>query len=91
MDGRGRCFDNIFTERLWRSMKYEEIYTKDYQSFEEAEEELGRYFETYNNRRLHSSLGYRPPSEVYFQEKSRLAPEKLTSDIYLKNTILVSE
>ena len=91
MDGRGRCFDNIFTERLWRSVKYEEVYLKDYQSFEEAEEELARYFETYNNRRLHSSLGYRPPAEVYFQEKSRLAPEELTNRIYLKNTILVSE
>lgn len=98
MDGRGRCFDNIFTERLWRNVKYEEVYLKDYQSFEEAEQELKKYFDKYNNRRLHESLGYRPPAEIYFekeQQKNRLIlPDKLQTnpvEIYLKNTNLVSE
>ena len=71
MDGRGRCFDNIFSERLWRTVKYEEVYLKDYQSFEEAEESLAEYFDRYNNSRLHQSLGYSTPAEVYFQQKSR--------------------
>lgn len=66
MDGRGRCFDNIFTERLWRTVKYEEIYLHDYRSFTEAGESLSRYFQTYNNERLHQSLGYKTPAEVYF-------------------------
>ena len=68
MDGRGRCFDNIFTERLWRTVKYEEVYIKDYSSYNEASESLSQYFETYNNRRLHSSLDYRTPAEVYYEK-----------------------
>jgi putative transposase len=68
MDGRGRCFDNIFTERLWRTVKYEEIYLHDYGSYDEAAEGLGRYFRTYNRKRLHQALDYRPPAEVYFQK-----------------------
>lgn len=67
MDGRGRCFDNIFTERLWRTVKYEEIYLHDYQSFVEAELSLKNYFYTYNHRRLHQSLGYKTPVEIYYQ------------------------
>lgn len=67
MDGRGRCFDNIFTERLWRTVKYEEVYLKDYASFEEAEISLKKYFNTYNHRRLHQSLNYQTPAEVYFK------------------------
>lgn len=67
MDGRGRCFDNIFTERLWRSVKYEEIYLKDYQSFIEADTSLKKYFNKYNNRRLHESLNYKTPAEIYFK------------------------
>jgi len=68
MDGRGRCFDNIFTERLWRTVKYEEVYLKDYQSFDEASESLSRYFQLYNTRRLHSSLDYQTPQQVYFSK-----------------------
>lgn len=68
MDGRGRCFDNIFTERLWRTVKYEEVYLKDYQSFNEAHESLATYFELYNHRRLHQALGYRTPADVYYQK-----------------------
>lgn len=67
MDGRGRCFDNIFTERLWRTVKYEEVYLRDYQSFGEAKESLGQYFKLYNYRRLHQSLGYKTPAQIYYQ------------------------
>lgn len=67
MDGRGRCFDNIFTERLWRTVKYEEVYLHDYQSFDEANESLKNYFQIYNYRRLHSSLNYKTPAEIYYQ------------------------
>jgi len=67
MDGKGRCFDNIFTERLWRSLKYEEVYPKNYQTVQETERGLAEYFEKYNYRRLHQSLGYQAPYEVYSQ------------------------
>jgi putative transposase len=66
MDGRGRAFDNIFTERLWRSVKYEEVYIKDYQAHKDAREGLSNYFAFYNNRRYHQSLGYKTPSEVHY-------------------------
>jgi putative transposase len=66
MDGRGRVFDNIFIERLWRSVKYEEVYVKNYESVKDAVEGLARYFELYNRERLHESLGYRTPHEMYF-------------------------
>jgi putative transposase len=65
MDGRGRVFDNIFSERLWRTVKVEEVYLRDYQTVAEARYSLGRYFELYNNRRLHQALGYSTPAEVY--------------------------
>jgi len=66
MDGRGRCFDNIFVERLWRTVKYEEVYLRDYADAEEARERLRGYFRFYNVERPHQSLGYRTPAEVYF-------------------------
>jgi putative transposase len=66
MDGRGRCMDNIFTERLWRTVKYENVYIKSYNNVEEARRGLGEYFDSYNNHRLHSSLNDQTPSEVYF-------------------------
>lgn len=66
MDGRGRAFDNIFTERLWRSVKYEEVYLKDYGDVDEARRSLAAYFELYNRERLHQALGYRTPAEVHF-------------------------
>jgi putative transposase len=66
MDGRGRVFDNIFVERLWRSVKYEEVYPKDYQSVDDARQNLTSYFHFYNCERLHQSLGYKTPAEVYF-------------------------
>ncbi len=69
MDGRGRCMDNIFTERLWRSLKYEEVYLKTYQSPAEAQANIGAYFEFYNYQRSHQSLGYKTPADVYFTER----------------------
>jgi putative transposase len=65
MDGKGRVFDNIFVERLWRTVKVEEVYLRDYQTVAEARYGLGRYFDFYNNRRFHQALDYRTPAEVY--------------------------
>jgi len=65
-DGRGRFFDNIFVERLWRSVKYEEVYLKEYRDAREATEGLGRYFEFYNDERFHQALDYKTPAAVYF-------------------------
>lgn len=66
MDGRGRAFDNIFTERLWRSVKYEDVYLKDYETVDAARAGLGEYFRFYNTARPHQALGYRTPAEVHF-------------------------
>jgi putative transposase len=66
MDGKGRAIDNIFTERLWRSVKYEEIYLKDYASPREARHNLTNYWQFYNYRRPHQSLDYKTPAEVYY-------------------------
>ena len=65
MDGRGRVFDNIMVERLWRSVKYEEVYLKDYATPREARSNLRKYFVFYNGERPHQSLGYATPAEVY--------------------------
>jgi putative transposase len=65
MDGRGRALDNVFIERLWRSLKYEDIYLKDYATVDELYEGLLRYFELYNHERLHQSLDYQTPYRVY--------------------------
>ncbi len=65
MDGRGRVYDNIFVERLWRTVKYEEVYLHDYRSVSEARSRLGTYFQFYNMERIHEALGYRTPYEVY--------------------------
>jgi putative transposase len=77
MDGRGRAFDNIFIERLWRSVKYEEVYLHDYQTPAEARLGLGPYFAFYNGQRLHQALDYRTPAEVYGlapTQRQRLLP-----------------
>ena len=65
MDGRGRVFDNIFSERLWRTVKYEEVYLRDYADIEEARQGLRAYFRFYNQERLHQALRYHTPAEVY--------------------------
>jgi putative transposase len=69
MDGRGRCMDNVFVERLWRSIKYEEVYLKAYQSGSEARRGIGAYLDFYNQERPHQALGYRTPAQL-FQEGS---------------------
>lgn len=66
MDSRGRVFDNIFIERLWRTIKYEDIYLRNYVTGMELERGLGRYFQFYNNERFHQSLDYRTPAQVYY-------------------------
>ena len=70
MDGRGRALDNVFIERLWRSVKYEEVYLKDYADGWEAEASLKSYFDFYREERLHQALGYRTPAEVYCQRSN---------------------
>jgi putative transposase len=73
MDGRGRALDNIFVERLWRSVKYEEVYLHDYQTLDEAAGGLGRYFAFYNHQRLHQALAYQTPAAVYWLDGANAA------------------
>ncbi len=79
MDGKGRYADNIFVERLWRTVKYEEVYLKAYGNASEARRELGEYFRFYNNRRPHQALCYRTPAEVFCGE-SKETKERRCSD-----------
>jgi putative transposase len=72
MDGRGRAMDNIFTERLWRSVKYEEVYLKDYATVLEAKESIGKYFDFYNYERSNQSLQYKTPAEIYFGKEENI-------------------
>jgi len=72
MSGKGRAFDNILVERLWRTVKYEEIYLREYADGHELIRSLQRYFDYYNNHRVHSSLDYRTPAEVYRQGRDSL-------------------
>ena len=64
-DGKGRCLDNVFVERLWRSLKYEEVYLKGYDSIPVARREIGTYFTFFNEERPHQALGYRTPDEIF--------------------------
>jgi putative transposase len=66
MDAKGRALDNIFTERLWRTIKYEEVYLRDYGSPKAAQQGLQRYLNFYNHQRLHQALNYQTPAEIYF-------------------------
>lgn len=80
MDGRGRALDNVFTERLWRSVKYEEVYLHDYRTPREARTGIADYLDFYNTERLHQALDYRTPADVYFTRKEvpstlEIAPE----------------
>jgi putative transposase len=70
MDGRGRVFDNIFVERLWRYVKGEEVYLKDYACVQDAIDNLRAYFILYNQYRLHQALDYSIPQQVYFSTNS---------------------
>jgi putative transposase len=71
MDGRGRCLDNVFVERLWRTVKYEDVYVRGYEAVPELQRGLGRYFPFYNQERLHQALDYRTPARVYQEERRR--------------------
>ena len=73
MDGKGRWVDNVFVERLWRSLKYEEVYLSAYDSVAEARQAVGQYFEFYNIERRHQSLGDQTPEQVYNQTAVRSA------------------
>ncbi len=73
--GKGRFSDNIFVERLWRTVKYEEVYLKAYANGREAKAGLDAYFEFYNTQRPHQTLGYRTPAEVFNEETSNSAGE----------------
>ncbi len=70
MDGRGRCLDNVFVERLWRTVKYEDIYLRGYEDVAELADGLRRYFAYYNEERLHQSLEYRSPAAVYAESRA---------------------
>jgi putative transposase len=65
MDGKGRCFDNILVERLWRTIKYEEVYLKSYDTVNEAKSGITEFVKFYNNIRPHQSLKYKTPAEIY--------------------------
>jgi len=73
MDGKGRWVDNVFVERLWRSVKYEEVYLNAYDTVQEARQSLGRYFEFYNSERRHQALSRQTPDSVYYQATDRIA------------------
>jgi putative transposase len=73
MDGKGRWVDNVFVERLWRSVKYEEVYLRAYDSIGDARASLGRYFAFYNTKRRHQSLDRQTPDRVYYQDAARMA------------------
>lgn len=88
MDGRGRALDNIFTERLWRTLKYEEVYLHDYQTPRETRQNLSRYLRFYNEKRPHQSLGYKTPASVYFGSGQITTNEGEESN--LKNSLSVS-
>jgi putative transposase len=67
MDGKGRWIDNVFVERLWRSVKYEEVYLHAYETPTQVDQALSRYFGFYNSRRPHQALGQSTPDAMYFQ------------------------
>jgi putative transposase len=73
MDGKGRCLDNVFVERLWRSLKYEEVYLHAYDDMIEARRAIGRYFDFYNTERPHQALGYQTPDAFHRGELKRVA------------------
>lgn len=83
MDGRGRALDNIFVERLWRSVKYEKVYLNDFRTVKEAYLGLEDYFDFYNHRRLHQSLDYQTPAEVYLKKKPPY-PEGTTDGLHVE-------
>lgn len=85
MSGRGRAFDNILVERLWRTVKYEEVYLREYADGHGLIKSLRRYFDYYNNHRPHSSLDYRTPAEVYFAGRDSLCSASATPSLRKAN------
>ena len=88
MDGRGRALDNIFVECLWRSVKYEEVYLHSYNTVKEAKTRLARYFHFYNTERIHQSLDYKTPTEVYFEKRTELKPRQ--TELHLNQPVFLS-
>ena len=80
MDGKGRASDNIFTERLWRTIKYEEVYPKDYAHPQEARRSLAAYFDFYNHRRRHQALDYQTPASIYSASSAGTPAQRSTPD-----------
>ena len=87
MDGKGRYLDNIFVERLWRSIKYEEVYLKAYQNGSEAGIEIDGYLEFYNQQRPHQALGYRAPAEMYLSEQ--VGKDAAAHEAGLPSTVMI--
>lgn len=83
MDGHGRALDNIFVERLWRSVKYECVYLRQFDTVSQARAGLKEYFEFYNYERLHQSLDYHTPAQVYLNNSSD------NTVLYQPNSILI--
>jgi putative transposase len=90
MDGRGRAYDNIFIERFWRSLKYEEVYLHDYRNVPEAHSGINTYMRFYNTQRLHESLGYRTPYEVYSNQTFHNQTGQINAKMHLQNTLFLS-
>ncbi|OQA91332.1 MAG: hypothetical protein BWY26_01040 [Elusimicrobia bacterium ADurb.Bin231] len=79
MDGKGRAYDNIFVELLWRSVKYEDVYLNGYETMPEAKAGLEKYFDLYNRERFHQSLEYQTPEQIYFDNGRNL--EKIAGSL----------
>ena len=91
MDGKGRCLDNIFIERLWRTVKQQDIYIKHYESVAECRAGLTKFFDSYNNYRPHQSLNYLTPAEAYFgQNKKTAFTEQLNISNFNLNAVLAN-
>ena len=84
MDGKGRCIDNVFIERFWWSVKYEDVYIKEYKNGKELNKGLDKYFKKYNNRRRHQSLADDFPRNLYFpSQTSQILCEEVLEEKYL--------
>jgi putative transposase len=87
MDGRGRCYDNIFIERLWRSLKYELIYIQEFENGKELTEEVNKWFNWYNQERPHQALDYQTPDKVYRQSLTMTRKLSLEKDAPVQSLV----